>query len=134
MCKRTRIVGYVRVSTEGQADDGVSLDAQRAKLAAYAVALDLNLVAVVEDAGASAKTLARPGLQEALAMLTGGSETGARFAPSPRRSRSRGTPRSAVGLGRPRPFAKFSPVRGSPIPTGKPRRARYERELQWVTL
>ena len=44
--ERTKVVGYVRVSTEGQADGGVSLDAQRAKLAAYCVALDLDLIAV----------------------------------------------------------------------------------------
>lgn len=69
---RTKVVGYVRVSTEHQADGGVSLEAQRAKLEAYALALDLDLVAIVEDAGASAKTLNRPGLRNALAMLDTG--------------------------------------------------------------
>ena len=72
MSERTRVVGYTRVSTEQQADGGVSLAAQRAKLEAYAVALDLDLVAIIEDAGVSAKTLARPGLTRALAMLDGG--------------------------------------------------------------
>jgi len=66
---RTAVAGYVRVSTEQQAGEGVSLDAQRTKLYAYAVAMDLDLVAVFEDAGLSAKTLARPGLQAALAAL-----------------------------------------------------------------
>ena len=45
----TRVVGYIRVSTEGQAEGGISLEAQRAKLIAYAVAMDLELV-VVEEA------------------------------------------------------------------------------------
>ncbi len=67
-----RVVGYVRVSTDQQADEGVSLDAQRAKLRAHCVAMDLELVAVEADEGASAKTLERPGLQRALAMLTNG--------------------------------------------------------------
>ena len=65
----TRVVGYIRVSTDRQADAGVSLDAQRAKLTAYAVALDLELVEIIVDAGFSAKTLDRPGLRRALAML-----------------------------------------------------------------
>lgn len=65
----TRVVGYIRVSTEGQASEGVSLDAQRAKLAAYCAALDLTLVAVEVDAGASGKSLERAGLQGALAAL-----------------------------------------------------------------
>jgi site-specific DNA recombinase len=73
---RTRVVGYVRVSTEGQADSGVSLEAQRAKLNAYAVAMDLDLVAVLVDAGFSAKSLARPGVQAALAMLESGQVDG----------------------------------------------------------
>jgi DNA invertase Pin-like site-specific DNA recombinase len=72
----TRVVGYIRVSTEGQADGGVSLEAQRAKLAAYAVAMDLELVAVEVDAGLSAKTLARPGLQAALGALAAGHADG----------------------------------------------------------
>lgn len=72
----TRVVGYVRVSTEQQADGGVSLDAQRDKLQAYALAMDLDLVAVVVDAGVSAKTLARPGLRDALAMLDAGAADG----------------------------------------------------------
>jgi len=70
--ERMKVVGYVRVSTEGQADGGVSLDAQRAKLAAYCIALDLDLVAVEADAGVSAKTLDRPALDRALAMLRSG--------------------------------------------------------------
>jgi site-specific DNA recombinase len=69
---RTRAVGYIRVSTEGQAEEGVSLAAQRAKLEAFAIAADLELVAIREDAGVSAKTLARPGLQTALADLREG--------------------------------------------------------------
>jgi site-specific DNA recombinase len=67
----TRTVAYVRVSTEKQADKGVSLEAQEAKVRAYAQLYDLELVEVVVDAGASAKTLQRPGLERALAMLGG---------------------------------------------------------------
>lgn len=65
----TRVVGYVRVSTERQADEGVSLDAQRARLRAHCAAHDLELVVVEADEGVSAKTLERPGLQRALTML-----------------------------------------------------------------
>jgi site-specific DNA recombinase len=73
---RTRVVGYVRVSTELQAEEGVSLEAQRAKLEAFAIAADLELVAVHQDAGLSAKTLARPGLQAALEDLRAGRAEG----------------------------------------------------------
>lgn len=68
----TRVVGYVRVSSEQQADEGVSLDAQRAKLRAHCAAQDLELVAMESDEGVSAKTLDRPALQRALAMLREG--------------------------------------------------------------
>jgi site-specific DNA recombinase len=67
-----KAVAYLRVSTEDQAARGVSLEAQRAKIAAYAALYDLDLVAVVEDAGVSARTMDRPGLQRALAMLARG--------------------------------------------------------------
>jgi DNA invertase Pin-like site-specific DNA recombinase len=60
------------VSTDKQVDHGVSLDAQRAKLDAYAALYDLVLVDVIVDAGVSAKTLDRPGLQRALGMLRTG--------------------------------------------------------------
>ena len=68
----TRTVAYLRVSTDKQADRGVSLEAQRAKVEAYASLYDLDLVAIVEDAGASAKTLNRPGLDRVLTMLRKG--------------------------------------------------------------
>jgi site-specific DNA recombinase len=71
-----RVVGYVRVSTNEQATEGVSLAAQESKLRAYCTALDLELVAVVADAGVSAKSLAREGLSEALALLDSGAAEG----------------------------------------------------------
>lgn len=71
-----KVIGYVRVSTEEQATTGVSLDAQRARLKMYAELHELELVAVIEDAGVSAKTLNRPGLQAALAALDAGEAEG----------------------------------------------------------
>lgn len=68
----TRTIAYLRVSTDKQADKGVSLDAQRSKVAAYAELYDLEITEVIVDAGASAKTLDRPGLTKALAMLRKG--------------------------------------------------------------
>ena len=56
-------VGYVRVSKESQVD-GLSLDAQEAKIAAYAKINGLSYVGNVEDAGISAKdTKGRPGFR-----------------------------------------------------------------------
>lgn len=69
---RTRTVAYLRVSTDKQADRGVSLEAQRAKVESYAALYDLELVAIEVDAGESAKSLARPALGRALAMLLTG--------------------------------------------------------------
>ena len=60
-------IGYVRVSTAGQADDGVSLDAQRAKIAAWCEVNGYALTAVFEDAGISGTKADRPGLAAALA-------------------------------------------------------------------
>jgi DNA invertase Pin-like site-specific DNA recombinase len=74
--KGTRVVGYCRVSSAEQAQNGVSLAAQRERLQAYAVAMELDLVAICEDAGVSAGTLNRPGLQAALAMLDAKKATG----------------------------------------------------------
>jgi DNA invertase Pin-like site-specific DNA recombinase len=68
-------VAYVRVSTDKQAETGVSLEAQQAKIRAYAELYGLDLVDVVVDAGLSAKTLDRPGLRRALGMLRSGEAT-----------------------------------------------------------
>jgi DNA invertase Pin-like site-specific DNA recombinase len=68
----TRTIAYLRVSTDKQADRGVSLDAQRGKVKAYAELYDLELAEVIVDAGESAKSLDRPGLQRALRMLKRG--------------------------------------------------------------
>jgi predicted site-specific integrase-resolvase len=63
----TRTIVYCRVSTDKQADRGVSLDAQQSKAHAYAELCDLDIIEVIIDAGVSAKTLDRPGLERALA-------------------------------------------------------------------
>ena len=60
-------IAYIRVSTEGQATEGVSLDAQRAKIQAWCVANDVSLGTVFVDAGVSGKRSDnRPQLQAAL--------------------------------------------------------------------
>jgi site-specific DNA recombinase len=83
-----KVIGYIRVSTEEQAADGVSLATQREKLNGYAKLYDLDLIAVIEDAGESGKTLNRPGLQEALAMIRRGEAGGLLIAKLDRLSRS----------------------------------------------
>ena len=58
---------YIRVSTETQATDGVSLDAQRAKIEAWCIVNDMTLGQVFVDAGVSGKRADnRPQLQSAL--------------------------------------------------------------------
>jgi site-specific DNA recombinase len=68
----TKAVGYVRVSTQEQADYGYSIDAQIDKVKAYASLYDIELVDVVIDAGVSAKSLKRDGLTNVLQMLDSG--------------------------------------------------------------
>mgnify|MGYP003332344273 FL=1 len=65
----TKVVAYIRVSTMDQAESGLGLAAQEEKIHAYAKLYDLEVVAIKVDAGISAKTMDRPGLHEALAML-----------------------------------------------------------------
>lgn len=62
-----KAVGYIRVSTSEQALEGVSLDAQRAKIAAWATANDYEMAGIYEDAGITGTSLdKRPGLKEAI--------------------------------------------------------------------
>jgi DNA invertase Pin-like site-specific DNA recombinase len=67
----TKAIGYIRVSTEKQADHGVSIEAQTEKLKAYAMLYDIDLVDLVIEQG-SAKCLQREGLQSALSRLEAG--------------------------------------------------------------
>jgi len=48
-----RAIGYVRVSTQEQANHGVSLDAQRERIKAYCLMSGLELVDIVADEGVS---------------------------------------------------------------------------------
>jgi DNA invertase Pin-like site-specific DNA recombinase len=67
-----KAVGYVRVSTDKQADKGVSLDAQVAKIHAMAVVQGAEVLEVIQDAGESAKSLERPGMARLLALVDSG--------------------------------------------------------------
>jgi site-specific DNA recombinase len=62
-----KAIGYIRVSTIDQAQEGVSLSAQRARIKAWATVNEFELVAIHEDAGISGATMGkRPALQQAL--------------------------------------------------------------------
>ena len=65
----TKAIGYVRVSTDKQADRGVSLEAQVEKIRAMATVHDVELLDVLVDAGESAKDLDRPGMVRILEMV-----------------------------------------------------------------
>ena len=63
-----KVIGYCRVSTREQADDGYGLAAQRTAITAEAERRGWDLE-IIEDAGVSARNLNRPGIRRALAML-----------------------------------------------------------------
>lgn len=66
-----KAIGYIRVSTEQQADEGISLDAQKSKIKAWCESNDYELVAIYEDAGISGavKLDKRAGLLAAMASV-----------------------------------------------------------------
>jgi site-specific DNA recombinase len=68
-----KVIGYARVSTDEQAAEGVSMDAQRTRIEAYCVAKAWELAGVEADAGISAKDMKRPGLQTVLEAVRSGS-------------------------------------------------------------
>jgi len=77
IAKGNRVVAYLRVSSEDQSANGVSLDAQRHRIRAYCEAHALNLVQIETDQGISAKaTTNRPGLQRTLELLHAGKASG----------------------------------------------------------
>lgn len=64
-------VGYARVSTEKQAAEGVSLDAQRQEIISFSVASGFDLIDVLSDEGVSGAKHenSRPGLSEVLELV-----------------------------------------------------------------
>src|SRR5262245_1624333 len=66
---KAKAVAYVRVSTDQQADRGVSLEAQTAKVRAMATVKEAELLDVIVDAGAGAKSLARLGIARLLELV-----------------------------------------------------------------
>ena len=65
-------VGYIRVSTTGQVQDGFSLPMQEAKIRAYCEFNELNLAEIIDDAGISGKNLTgRPGVQRLISLIKG---------------------------------------------------------------
>jgi site-specific DNA recombinase len=67
--KMTKAIGYIRVSTQDQADSGLSLTHQQNKIRAYCEALDLELVDVAVDAGYTARNTNRPALQNIMQLM-----------------------------------------------------------------
>jgi len=71
-------IGYTRVSTEQQANEGVSLEAQEAKIQAWCTVNGYELVQVYVDAGISGKTTqnrpelakARKAIKKGMALVT----------------------------------------------------------------
>ena len=62
-----KAVAYLRVSTESQVREGISLEAQRAKIEAWSTVHDHELIRIEEDAGISGKNISnREGLQRAI--------------------------------------------------------------------
>lgn len=64
-----KTVAYVRVSSHEQASEGFSLPVQEKRLRAYCIGMGWTLAEVILDAGISARTMKRPGLQKILAGL-----------------------------------------------------------------
>ncbi len=65
-----KAVGYIRVSTSGQAKEGFSLPMQESKIRAYCEFNELELADIIADAGISGKNLkGRPGAQKLISLI-----------------------------------------------------------------
>lgn len=57
-------IGYIRVSTDEQAREGISLDNQERRIRDFASAKEWKLIGILRDEGYSGKNLNRPGIKE----------------------------------------------------------------------
>lgn len=72
MSSGMKAVGYARVSTDKQAEKGISLEAQTTKIKAMAAVHSAALGEIIVEPGESAKSLNRPGMQRLLALVDSG--------------------------------------------------------------
>ncbi|QZY56496.1 recombinase family protein [Crassaminicella profunda] len=61
---KKRVIGYTRVSTQMQADEGLSLEAQKTNLEDYCKRYDYEFLGIYQDAGLSGKNTNRPELMK----------------------------------------------------------------------
>src|SRR5436190_1193388 len=76
MNEGTKVFGYARCSTSEQAANGHGLDAQEAAIRAECERRGWTLLEVIRDEGQSGKSLARPGMREALDRIARGEASG----------------------------------------------------------
>jgi DNA invertase Pin-like site-specific DNA recombinase len=70
-----KLIGYIRVSSEGQADNS-SLDDQQDRINAYCTALNHELISTYQDVQSGGKSENRKGLQTAIADVLAGKADG----------------------------------------------------------
>jgi len=64
-----KTIGYIRVSTEEQAREGISLNVQEVKVKAYAELHNLGPAMIIRDEGKSGKDLNREGIQRIISLI-----------------------------------------------------------------
>jgi site-specific DNA recombinase len=67
---KTRVALYIRVSTDEQANEGFSIEAQKRRLISYADSQDWTIVEIYIDDGYSAKDLKRPQMKQLIEDVT----------------------------------------------------------------
>lgn len=67
-----RAVGYVRVSTQEQQRDGISIEHQKEKIRTYADLKGLKPIEIISDAGKSGKDLNRDGIETIINKIKAG--------------------------------------------------------------
>lgn len=70
--QKRKTYGYIRVSSAQQAESGLSLEAQEAKIRAQAAVSDIFIDDIVSDAGKTAKNVQRPGLERVMSEIKAG--------------------------------------------------------------